>query len=227
MRQLFAKVLNRRIRAFSLIEISIVVLIISILAVGIMQSSRLIKEMKITSARNQTQTSPIPSIRSLVAWFETTSEKSFDESESVSASAITNWYDTNPQSVAATPATQSITANKPTYMIDVGTGLPVVSFDGSGGNATADYLALPDATIPASNSSYTVFLATKLTGDSSIIGSGPESGADAYNSFGNVGTAMVNSWWSGNDTTTVSGAITLNTFQIVSFVYDNTIGKST
>ena len=56
---------NRGLRAFSLIEISIVLLIIGILVAGVTQSSRLISQSKINSARAMTQSSPVSSIKIL------------------------------------------------------------------------------------------------------------------------------------------------------------------
>jgi len=44
---------------FSLIELSIVILIIGILVSGVTQSSRLIRQIRIQSARNLTVNSPI------------------------------------------------------------------------------------------------------------------------------------------------------------------------
>jgi prepilin-type N-terminal cleavage/methylation domain-containing protein len=56
-------------KAFSLIELSIVVLIIGILVAGITQSSRLVSMMKIQSARSLTINSPVASIKGLTIWF--------------------------------------------------------------------------------------------------------------------------------------------------------------
>ncbi|MFM7620236.1 MAG: prepilin-type N-terminal cleavage/methylation domain-containing protein [Alphaproteobacteria bacterium] len=67
----------KNFKAFSLIELSIVILIIGILVAGVTQSSRLIRQMALSSARALTQSSPVPSIAGLVSWYEPTSEKSF------------------------------------------------------------------------------------------------------------------------------------------------------
>ena len=61
---------------FSLIELSIVVLIIGIIIAGITQASRLVRVSKLSSARTLTQSSPVAGISDLVAWWETTLEKS-------------------------------------------------------------------------------------------------------------------------------------------------------
>jgi len=61
--------------AFSLIELSIVILIVGILVAGVTSSSRLIKRMKITVAQNLTQSSPVPSIKDLSVWYESSMDK--------------------------------------------------------------------------------------------------------------------------------------------------------
>jgi prepilin-type N-terminal cleavage/methylation domain-containing protein len=86
--------------AFSLIEISIVVLIIGILVAGITQSSRLISSSKIATAQTLTQSSPITSNKGLMLWLETSSEASFASSESSNGAAVTVWNDINSQSTS-------------------------------------------------------------------------------------------------------------------------------
>ncbi len=119
---------NRGLRAFSLIEISIVLLIIGILVAGVTQSSRLISQSKINSARAMTQSSPVSSIKNLVLWIEATSEASFDDAETDDALTLTNWYDINPQSSVKSSFTQATTANKPVYKKNIINGLPAVLF---------------------------------------------------------------------------------------------------
>ena len=63
--------------AFSLVELSIVVLIIGILIAGISQSSRLVRAMKLSTARSLTRSSDVNSIRNLTAWFDATAEGVF------------------------------------------------------------------------------------------------------------------------------------------------------
>jgi len=65
---MFSKYSNK---AFSLIELSIVILIIGILVAGVTSSSRLVKRMKIITAQNLTTSSPISSIKDLIFWYET------------------------------------------------------------------------------------------------------------------------------------------------------------
>jgi prepilin-type N-terminal cleavage/methylation domain-containing protein len=64
-------------QAFSLLELSVVIVIIGILITGIMKGSSLIASSRINSARSLTARSPVGEINGLAAWYETTSLQSF------------------------------------------------------------------------------------------------------------------------------------------------------
>lgn len=137
-------------KAFSLIELSIVTLVIGVLISGFYKYDKIITKFRLISARTQTASSPVSSIKDLVAWYETTSEKSFINSESEDGLPVSIWYDINPQSAFKKNATSSGSA-KPFYKIS-NFGLPMLYFNGS--NA----LALPNDTIPSGDSAFTVFI---------------------------------------------------------------------
>jgi prepilin-type N-terminal cleavage/methylation domain-containing protein len=86
---------NKLNNAFSLIELSIVILIIGILVTGITQSSRLVRQMKISTAQSLTRSSPVPN-RNLMFWWETSLEESFLSGEASEGNEITQWNDSNP-----------------------------------------------------------------------------------------------------------------------------------
>jgi len=96
---------NKSKTAFSLIEISIVILIIGILVAGVTQSSRLIRAIRLQTARSITTSSPVASIKNLTMWYETTLEKSIDEAERQDGIEVSKWYDVNPTSVTKNDAT--------------------------------------------------------------------------------------------------------------------------
>jgi prepilin-type N-terminal cleavage/methylation domain-containing protein len=118
-------------RAFSLIELSIVILIIGILVAGVTQSSRLVREFKLSSARNLTKSSPVASIKDLAFWLESTSEESFDLSDQEDGLPIDNWYDINPQSISKINFTQSSSTLRPLFEVGGINNLPSLQFDGS------------------------------------------------------------------------------------------------
>jgi prepilin-type N-terminal cleavage/methylation domain-containing protein len=118
-------------KAFSLIELSIVILIIGILVAGVTQSSRLVTKMRLQTAQNITNSSPIPSIKDLVFWFETSLESSFNDSEEQNNASITMWYDNIKQSSIKTNISPPASAtNQPKFTENAFGAIPSVKFDG-------------------------------------------------------------------------------------------------
>ena len=66
-------------QAFSLLELSVVILIIGILITGIMKGGSLVSASRLNAARSLTARSPVGEINSLAAWYETTSLQSFSK----------------------------------------------------------------------------------------------------------------------------------------------------
>ncbi len=136
--------------AFSLIELSIVILVIGILVIGITQGSRIMREAKLKGARSLTISSPVNSISNIIFWVDSASEKSFGANVG-NGSAITTWYDLNPQNSIKNNATA---AGLPTYTANVVNGLPVVRFEDDDGSN--DFVAFNGSSLAMSN--YTIFL---------------------------------------------------------------------
>ncbi len=89
-------------KAFTLTELSIVVLIIGVLITGITQGSGMIKTARLVNARSMTSRSPVLEISGLIAWYEPTLKSSFKDSESIDASRTTEWRDNSPGSIILT-----------------------------------------------------------------------------------------------------------------------------
>ena len=115
-------------KAFSLIELSIVILIIGILVAGVTSSSRLIKQFLLTSARNITQSSPVGTIKDLALWLDAVNEKAFDIQIS-EGSSISYWQDTNPMSSSQLRLIQNTASDQPTYTFNGISGLPSVRYN--------------------------------------------------------------------------------------------------
>ena len=141
--------------AFSLIELSIVILIVGILIAGVTQGSRLIKDSKVKTAKTLTQSSDVSSIKDLILWLEPTKAESFvDNIEN--GDAIETWYDINPQLSAGKNPTQSGSDERPTYTTSGINGLPSLEFDG-----TDDYLKISNLKIDGDE--LEVFMVCKRT----------------------------------------------------------------
>lgn len=136
-------------KAFSLVELSIVILLIGIVLAAVTQSSSLFGKFKISAALTQTQSSPVASIGGLILWLESCSEGSFAESEADNGSSISAWKDLNPQA-KPNNATQSSGSQKPTYIKNCINNLPCVRFDGG------DYLSFDGSSLIGTN--YSVFI---------------------------------------------------------------------
>jgi len=116
------------LRAFSLVEISVVILVIGILIAGISKGVDLYNDYKVHSLRKLVTDSPVSRIPDLVAWWESTQERSFNKSEMVDGANISNWYDYNPNSGRMNSAKAGTPPNKPKYRKSSINGLPAVDF---------------------------------------------------------------------------------------------------
>lgn len=121
----------KNIKAFSLIELSIVILIIGILVAGVTQSSRLLKQMRLATIKSMTLNSPVSSIKDLAVWLESTMDVSLIDSEESNGNTISTWFDINPQSSTKYNAVSPSASESPTYLADGINGLPAISADGT------------------------------------------------------------------------------------------------
>ncbi len=160
---------------FSLIELSIVILVIGILTIGITQGSRIIREARLKSARALTAASPVHATNNLSLWLDTTAETAFDNNI-VDGNTITNWYETNNQNANAVVVTQATANKRPTYLSTGMNGLPTIQFSGSD-----KYLNVNGAVIDDIKA-YSIFIVTQRN----IAAAGPIWG----NQFGNSGVTF-------------------------------------
>ena len=163
-------------KAFSLLELSLVILVVAALVAGIMKGQYLMKEVQIEMAQKITLSSPVLAIEDLEIWYETTLKQSFLEEENEDNSQISSWNDLagsiNP---SANNATQSTSSYQPKYKQDFfGPGIAGVQFDGSD-----DYLDFNGNFVIGSD--YTIFIVENRTTNSNthnliITGTGQSAG---------------------------------------------------
>ncbi len=206
--------------AFSLVELSLVILVIGLLVAGIAQGRGMVMQAKLRAAQMQTAQSPVNDIPNLVVWYETTATRSFDASEAVDGATVSTWYDLNSQSLAAVNATQSTSSYRPLYSTNVSNSLPMLKFD----TTAYRYFTMPNGTVPYNNSNYTVFLVSRTTacGSLCVILFSGDSGANSFNSFYYTDTGVSDIWSSNNLSATVS---TVN-LHVFSFLYNNSVGRT-
>lgn len=122
-------------KAFSLIELSIVILIIGVLIAAAGQGLDLLRDARVAAAQMLTQSSRVGSLKNLILWLETANSASIANSEMVDGGTVSTWYDNNPQMRDKNNATQATDANRPTYLSNCVNSLPCLKFDG-----VADFL---------------------------------------------------------------------------------------
>ncbi|MFT7086743.1 MAG: prepilin-type N-terminal cleavage/methylation domain-containing protein [Rickettsiales bacterium] len=143
-------IITKKKLGFSLLELSIVLLVISLLAFGAIKGSAVIGKAKIASAASLTKSSVVGKMNDLALWYETTMPDSINYLEASNNSVVSVWRDISNISFTAKDA-QSTLTNQPFYIVDGINGLPVLRFDGANDFFTYDGSFL-------ANSDYTIFV---------------------------------------------------------------------
>ena len=162
-------------KAFSLVELSVVILIIGILISVVSQGVDLLSAYKRTAAQKLTKTSRVSSVGGLVLWYETSLDESFSDSDEVDGVVVSQWGDVNPQNSIKlnakagqkTDSTQityniasggtSANTSGPTYVENGINNLPTLRFTNNGTSAYR-YLAVDKQMSNIPNDSMTLFL---------------------------------------------------------------------
>lgn len=149
--------------AFSLIEVAIVLVVISILIIGSIKGSELIQKSKISKAQSLTQLSPVKDLKDLTLWLESVSSFSFNKAEAEDYNGLTateqnygkgsisKWYDLSPKNVTRRNATNTTLSSRPKYYFDCINRVPCLYFSGS------QFLDISNL-ISHSLSDYTIFI---------------------------------------------------------------------
>jgi hypothetical protein len=139
--------------AFSLIEVSVVILIIGIFIAAIMTSNNLISKFRLRTAQSMTVSSPINGISDNALWLESSlSELSLGENLN-NGDPVGSWLD-NSHNIHKT--TISAVLNGPTYANTINY-IPAVKFDNT---SNINHLQIDDASFLNGND-YTIFILEK------------------------------------------------------------------
>ena len=129
-------------QAFSIVELSIVVLILGVMLAGIVNYNNFVLKASLVSARKITKSSTIIKIENLALWLDATAQNSFKSDNLTNTSFLTDisdkqtigwWQDVNLQKVypARLNFTASNLANRPKYYVSAINHLPALYFDGN------------------------------------------------------------------------------------------------
>ncbi len=153
-----------QLRAFSLIEVAVVIIIIGVLVAGIFVSDNLITKSRLQMAVNLSKSSPINSIRDNVLWLETSLDSSLKDTESFNDASITAW---NSQNNSGNKITVNAVGLGPVYANTINR-IPAVKFDASSvaRPSVDNYLEIEDASF-LNKTDYTIFVLEKRQSNSS------------------------------------------------------------
>lgn len=185
-------------KAFSLVEASIIILIIGVVIAGISKSSLIYSKYLTVIAKNKTSNSPVSSTEGLIMWFETTLNESMPESSrqdyselseaekssNSSIGVVDKWNDISSTDGTRQSLYGTSKSSAPKYKSDCINGLPCVEFDGN------DDL-LNFSQLPLSGTEFTIFIVEKPN-LSNIIAPlmGPSAFTSGYNTA--LGLAIEN-----------------------------------
>ena len=212
-------------KAFSLIEISVVIVIIGILIAGISQGIDLYQDMRLATARSLTQNSRVNRIEDLTMWFESTSEKSFEKPNPSNGERIALWKNINFKLFNRIDVAQSNQASKPFYVRNAINGNPALRFD------NAQHLIASNVKISeiVSSDQATVFMVqNNFSGDETTATFGWNSGNYRFLSCAQEGNKVLMDYGttsSGFRTTTEALTNFLNQNKIITFVKNGSNGQ--
>ena len=148
-------------KAFSIVELSAVLVIIAIIIGMIISIHNMADTSKISAARTLSKLSPVQEIDSLVLWLDATAEDAFNAGDAIDGTYVSVWYDLNKKSLNKHDVTSS-SPNQPVYFKNGINGLPALHFDGSD-----DYLTGSSINELSGNPDITVFVVANVVDDGS------------------------------------------------------------
>lgn len=122
-------------KAYSLLELSIVAIIIGVLVSGVVAGAGMVRSSKVANARLFTTKAVVFEINGLTAWYEASLKDSFNGNQMSDGTAVTKWFDISPGSnsnVASSTKKNELTSDGGTTFIANGiNGTPSIRFSGA------------------------------------------------------------------------------------------------
>jgi len=182
--------------AFSLLELSVSLVVVSLLMAMVSQGIKIISSSRLTTARSLTSKSPVPNISGLIAWYETSSVDSFKTNEAFDGKQISAWYDISPNSIPAKKNALTRAASAAvTYESDGINKIPSLLFNGTNKIELANFYqgSTSQNTIfivanPSTVTTTTTILDSSSSGSSSSIGQNSNSFSMNLGSLVSTGT---------------------------------------
>jgi prepilin-type N-terminal cleavage/methylation domain-containing protein len=207
---------NLHKKAFSLIEISVVILIIGMLIAGISQGIDLYQDMRLATARSLTLNSRVNRIEDLTMWFEATSEKSFENPNPQNEERIALWKNINFKLSNRIDVAQATLESKPFYVRNAINNIPALRFD-NGQLLTASNVKISEI---VSSDQVTVFMVqNNFSGDNTTSTFGWNSGSHRFQSHAQESDRVSIDYGDTN----VSGASRVSTPFLTNFLNQNKI----
>lgn len=170
---------NSSLGAYSLIEVSLLVILIGVLVAGIYQGNNIYQESVLSRSQSLTQNSIIGRTSNVLLWYETTLDSSFNSKQRVDNQPIHMWLDNNSKSVERHHALASqklddtrinyepsptISSSGPIYIESGINYLPSLKFKN---NSSLSQFLVVDPEVKFGNSSLNIFIVIRFKNYSS------------------------------------------------------------
>lgn len=128
---------NNKKTAFSILELSIVILIIAaIVSAVIVNKANFFEKAQTNKMISATKNSVLKDMDGLALWYDVATDESFRKSEIVENVSVEEWKNIAPDNYLDMNFIE--VTNPPTYKLDADDGLPMLSFSGGGDILTSD-----------------------------------------------------------------------------------------
>lgn len=118
-----------KIQAFTIAELSIVLLIIAIIIGGVLASRNMLTSARLSTLRSISAKSPIYDIPDNTFWLDVAAKRAFTGYPS-NGNTISSMFDVSPNLNTNINLVQATAANRPKFVFDTVDGLPLIRYDG-------------------------------------------------------------------------------------------------